>query len=183
MPENKERKVIKYGETPEEPEESEKTEAAQPPERQVVREEPERAEAPAVPDPQETAETQDEPVPDYFREQDLPEPEKRISSEELNVRIEERRRRSRAKQTRKKWLTILLMVLAFALLATMCGKDIVRLKAENVALKRQQAALKKERDELKAELESTSEQEYIRDQARKQLKLLNPGELLFVWDE
>ena len=180
MPENKERKVIKYGETPEEPE---KTETAQPPERQVVREEPERTEAPAVQDVQETAEAQDEPVPDYFREQELPEPEKRLSSEELNVRIEERRRRSRTKQTRKKWVTILLMVLAFALLATMCGKDIVRLKAENVALKRQQAALKKERDELKAELENTSEQEYIRDQARKQLRLLNPGELLFVWDE
>lgn len=174
MPENKERKVIKYGEAPEETEETEKTEAAQPPERQVVREEPERAEAPA------------EPVHDYFSEDKAPkasEPDKRISSEELNVRIEERRRRTRAKQTRKKSLTILLMVLAFALLATMCGKDIVRLKAENVALKRQQAALKKERDELKAELENTSEQEYIRDQARKQLRLLNPGELLFVWDE
>ena len=75
------------------------------------------------------------------------------------------------------------MVVVFALLATMCGKDIVRLKAENVALKRQQAALKKERDELKAELENTSEQEYIRDQARKQLRLLNPGEILFIFDE
>ena len=124
-------------------------------------------------------------MPDYFAE-----PEEgfgdatiRLSQEELDAKIKERRRRHRANQARKKRLTVLIMVLAFALLATMCGKDIVRLKAENVALKRQQAALKKERDELKAELESTSEQEYIRDQARKQLRLLNPGELLFVWDD
>ena len=78
---------------------------------------------------------------------------------------------------------MLAMVLVFAFLATMCGKDIVRLKAENVALKRQQVALQKERDELKAELENTGDQEYIRDQARRQLRLLNPGELLFIWDE
>ena len=142
MPENKERKVIKYGETPE------PSETHEEPEEREVHEEPER-----------------------------------ISHEELSGRIEERRSSVRTKQIRKKRLTILLMVMVFALLATMCGKDIVRLKAENVALKRQQVALKKERDELKAELESTSEQEYIRDQARKQLRLLNPGELLFVWDE
>ena len=142
MPENKERKVIKYGETPE------------------------------------PSETHEEP-----EEREVHEEPKRISHEELSGRIEERRSSIRTKQIRKKRLTILLMVVVFALLATMCGKDIVRLKAENVALKRQQVALKKERDELKAELESTSEQEYIRDQARKQLRLLNPGELLFVWDE
>ena len=159
MPESKERKVIKYGEEPEKPE---------------VREEPEKEKDFDAPD-----------VPDYFVEQEEPEwdPAEKLSQEEIDARLEARRRSRKAKQTRKKRLTILLMVLAFALLATMCGKDIVRLKAENVALKRQQAALRKERDDLKAELESTSEQEYIRDQARKQLRLLNPGELLFIWDE
>ena len=159
MPDSKERKIIKYGEEPEEAEEAEQTE-------------------------QEKA--FDEPdVPDYFVEQEAPEgePAEKLSQEEIDARLEARRRSRKAKQTRKKRITILLMVLVFALLATMCGKDIVRLKAENVALKRQQAALKKERDDLKAELESTSEQEYIRDQARKQLRLLNPGELLFIWDE
>ena len=162
MPENKERKVIKYGEAPDEPERSESARA---------REEAVEHAAPDI------------PVPDYFDEQAMPGAAGTYSSEELSGRIEERRSRVRAKKTRKKWVTILIMVAAFALLATMCGKDIVRLKAENVALKRQQAELKKERDELKAELESAGEQEYIRDQARRQLRLLNPGELLFVWDE
>ena len=168
MSESKERKVIKYGE---EPAEAEKPEAVEEPEEAEIIEEPEDTE---VPD-----------VPDYFVEQEdmFREPSEELSREEIDARLEERRRSRKAKQTRKKRITILLMVLAFALLATMCGKDIVRLKAENVALKRQQAELKKERDELKAELESTSEQEYIRDQARRQLRLLNPGELLFIWDE
>ena len=177
MPENKERKVIKYGEAPEEPEKPEEIENPEEPE---APEEPETADGPDT--PEEPADPEGS-VPEFFGDRDAAEPGESLSHEELSGKIEERRRKFRAKQTRKKRLTILLMVVVFALLATMCGKDIVRLKAENVALKRQQAALKKERDELKAELENTSEQEYIRDQARKQLRLLNPGELLFVWDE
>ena len=65
----------------------------------------------------------------------------------------------------------------------MCGKDIVRLKAENRALKKQQVALEKQRDELKEELKSTNDQEYIREQAKKQLRLLNPGEILFTFED
>ena len=167
MPDSRERKIIKYGE---EPEEGRTADATRIVEKAAPAEEDEDFGAPDV--------------PGYFVE---PEPaaedDDQLSPEERDARIEARRRSRRSKRIRKKWLTIILMVLAFSLLATMCGKDIVRLKAENVALKRQQVALKKERDELKAELESTSEQEYIRDQARKQLRLLNPGELLFIWDE
>jgi len=174
LPENKERKVIKYGEIPE------PSETHEEPEEREVQKDPAEHRGAAE---NEAAAVPDVPVPDYFKEQPETEQPERISHEELSGRIEERRSSVRTKQIRKKRLTILLMVVVFALLATMCGKDIVRLKAENVALKRQQVALKKERDELKAELESTSEQEYIRDQARKQLRLLNPGELLFVWDE
>ena len=65
----------------------------------------------------------------------------------------------------------------------MCGKDIVRLKAENRALKKQQIALEQQRDELQEELKNTNNQEYIREQAKKQLRLLNPGEILFTFDE
>lgn len=121
----------------------------------------------------------------YIQRAETKEPELEFaySEEDLAARIDERRRFRQARQTRNKKVTILLLVIAFALLATMCGKDIVRLKAENRALKKQQIALQKERDELKAELENTSEQEYIRDQARRQLRLLNPGELLFIFED
>ena len=103
--------------------------------------------------------------------------------EELKQRIEERRRKSSVSRRRRKALTLVVIVAVFAMLATMCGKDIVRLKAENRALKKQQIALEQQRDELKEELKVTNSQEYIREQAKKQLNLLNPGEILFTFDE
>lgn len=78
---------------------------------------------------------------------------------------------------------LIIILLAFVLMATMCGRDIIRLKAENAELKKQQVSLEKQRDELKEELKNTGESEYIREQARKQLRLLNPGEILFTFED
>lgn len=103
--------------------------------------------------------------------------------EEMKQRIEERRRKSSINRRRRKALTLVAIIAVFAMLATMCGKDIVRLKAENRALKKQQIALEQQRDELQEELKVTNSQEYIREQAKKQLNLLNPGEILFTFDE
>ena len=103
--------------------------------------------------------------------------------EELKQRIEERRRQNTVRTRRRKLLTLIGGIVVFAMLATMCGKDIVRLKAENRALRKQQVALEKQRDELQEELKNANNQEYIREQAKKQLRLLNPGEILFTFDE
>ena len=103
--------------------------------------------------------------------------------EEMRQRIEQRRRLNAAKRRRKKVLTLFAVIVAFVFLGTMCGKDIVRLKAENRALKQQQIALEQQRDELQEELKNANNQEYIREQAKKQLRLLNPGEILFTFDE
>ncbi|MBR4090744.1 MAG: septum formation initiator family protein [Mogibacterium sp.] len=103
--------------------------------------------------------------------------------EELKQRIETRRRQNAVRMRRRKMLMLITFIITFTLLATMCGKDIVRLKAENRALRRQQVALVQQRDELQEELKKTNNQEYIREQAKKQLKLLNPGEILFTFEE
>ena len=103
--------------------------------------------------------------------------------EEMRQRIEERRRANAVRRRRKKVLTLFAVIVAFVFLGTMCGKDIVRLKAENRALKKQQIALEQQRDELQEELKNANNQEYIREQAKKQLRLLNPGEILFTFDE
>ena len=68
-------------------------------------------------------------------------------------------------------------VLIFAVLLTMCGREIVRLKAENLELQRQHAQLEAERDRLSRELANVGNKEYVKDQARKQLRLLDPGEI------
>ena len=101
----------------------------------------------------------------------------------LSERDVERRRKLASRQRGKRRRTLIILLLAFILMATMCGRDIVRLKAENRELKKEQVALEKKRDELKEELKQTGESEYIREQARKQLRLLNPGEILFTFEE
>ena len=103
--------------------------------------------------------------------------------EELQKRIEERRRQSAIRARKRKMITLIVIIVVFTMLGTMCGKDIVRLKAENRALRRQQIALEEQRDELQKELKNANNQEYIREQAKKQLRLLNPGEILFTFDE
>ncbi len=108
-------------------------------------------------------------------------------AEDIEATLSERQAERKAKlaksQRRKKRRTLIVLLLAFVLMATMCGRDIIRLKAENAELKKQQVALEKQRDELKEELKNTGESEYIREQARKQLRLLNPGEILFTFDD
>lgn len=103
--------------------------------------------------------------------------------DELLQQIAARRRVRDAQRRRKKRLSMIAFVLVFVLLSAMWGKDIVRLKAENRALKKQQAALEQQRDDLKEELTRVDDPEYIREQARKQLRLLNPGEILFNFDD
>ena len=103
--------------------------------------------------------------------------------QELAARIEARRRLTRRSNTRKKRRTVILMILALAVAITMCSREIVRLKAQNYELKKQHAQLEAERDRLTQELEHVGDKEYIKEQARKQLKLLDPGEKLFIFDD
>lgn len=103
--------------------------------------------------------------------------------DDFEDRTKKRRAAVRRRKRRRKILGIILIIAAFATLATMCGRDIVRLKAENIALQRQQKELEEERDRLRKEVENAGDREYVQDQARKQLRLLNPGELLFTFEE
>lgn len=97
--------------------------------------------------------------------------------------MENRYRVRRTELRRRRAIMLAVFLVVFALLATMCGKDIVRLKSENIALKKQQAELEKQRDALKEELKNVNDPQYIREQARKQLRLLNPGEILFTFED
>lgn len=108
-----------------------------------------------------------------------------ISDEDAEIvaMIEERRNRNRRSQVRKKRRMVTAMVLIFAALLTMCSREILRLKAENLSLQRQHAQLEQERDRLTRELERVGDKEYIKEQARKQLKLLDPGEIRFIFED
>ena len=99
------------------------------------------------------------------------------------ARIEARRNLTRRTSVRKKKRRTVLMILVFAVLLTMCSREIMRLKAENTALKRQHAQLELERDRLTKELSQVNNKEYIKEQARRQLRLLDPGEKMFVFED
>ncbi|MBP3896818.1 MAG: septum formation initiator family protein [Mogibacterium sp.] len=102
---------------------------------------------------------------------------------ELAARIEQRKSANRRNQVRKKRRRVVMLVLIFALLLTMCSREIVRLKAENRALKKQHAQLEQERDRLTKELGRVGDKDYIKEQARKQLRLLDPGEKMFIFED
>ena len=102
---------------------------------------------------------------------------------DFEKRVRRRKAKIARRKVRRKILLVILMIALFAGLATMCGRDIIRLKAENRALKKRQQELEAERDKLRQEVQSAGDREDVQDQARKQLRLLNPGELLFTFDE
>ena len=61
--------------------------------------------------------------------------------QELAEKIEKRRIRSRRIIKRRKLLMVSATIVLFAVLLTMCGREIVRLKAENLSLRRQHTQL------------------------------------------
>ena len=123
----------------------------------------------------------------FFEELEKPSepsgPYRTPEDEALAARIEARRKAIRRKSRRRKRLIIIGIIVLLLVLLTMCGREIVKLKAENLRLQQQQQALIEERDQLQKELEKVDDPEYIKDQARKQLRLLDPGEILFLFGD
>ncbi|MBK5253136.1 MAG: septum formation initiator family protein [Peptostreptococcaceae bacterium] len=62
-------------------------------------------------------------------------------------------------------------------------KNIITLHNENSQLKEQNQELEDERDNLELELENVDTMEFIEEEARRQLKLANPDEILFILPE
>lgn|GEM_PF-5594469 len=105
------------------------------------------------------------------------------SDDDFEERVRARKAKVRRKKTARKYLFVVLIIAAFAVIATMCGREIVKLKSENATLQQEQKDLEKERDALNQEVEESDSREFIQEQIKKQMGLLNPGELLFTFDE
>ena len=120
---------------------------------------------------------------DRFEEREMNDDVAKDIEEALKERKQERAKAAAEKNRKKRRRTWLVLILAFVLMASLFGRDLVRLKVENRNLKKQQAELELKRDELKEELAKTGDKEYIREQARRQLRLMNPGEILFTFGD
>lgn len=87
----------------------------------------------------------------------------------------------RKKQQIKRKLMIYLLVAGFLILTLGYSTyKIISLKIEENQLQKKQEQLKEERDNLKEEAENVKSPEYIEKEARKQLHLLLPGEILYM---
>ena len=94
-----------------------------------------------------------------------------------------------AKSTRKKKkklnmgrLVLSLIVLFLLIGCALSIKKIVTLHIEKSHLEKTQKELEQKKDDLTAELKNVNELDYIEEQARKQLKMIKPGEVLYVLD-
>lgn len=65
----------------------------------------------------------------------------------------------------------------------MSVKNIFDLRAEQKALAAEQETLAVEKKSLEEELDNINDYDYIEEQARMQLKLIKPGEILYILDD
>jgi cell division protein DivIC len=88
-----------------------------------------------------------------------------------------RKKRRRINYGRLVITAIVIFLLAFSAVSV---KNIIALHGEKKELEEENAALKLEKKNLTNELENVHDLEYIEEQARKQLKMVKPGEVLYV---
>ena len=75
-------------------------------------------------------------------------------------------------------LTVIIVVLIF--FAAISVKNIISLHIEKNDLEKENARLEDEKNQLQNELENADDPEYIEEQARQQLRMVMPGEVLYI---
>lgn len=81
----------------------------------------------------------------------------------------------------KKILAIVVAILLVFILVY--ARPIIKLRAENRALKQQNEELQEERNATAKELKNVHSKDYIQEQARRQLRLLDKDEKMFIFDD
>ena len=120
--------------------------------------------------------------------------ERESMSEEQRERREVRRKRLedrtkvkddpvRAKRAKSRRKTVLALVLVLALAAAFTARAVqkmVSLQQERARVQAQLDELEKRRSELENELLMVNSDEYVEQQARSQLHMIKPGEVLYI---
>ena len=75
-------------------------------------------------------------------------------------------------------LIVLVLIIVFTVATSI--RTIVKLKAEQAELKKQNLALRKQKAELQNEFRNVNNRNYIEEQARIQLNMIKPGEVLYI---
>ena len=106
---------------------------------------------------------------------------RKIEQERNAARKEKRRRQARAR-------SVVLVAIIVALLTTVAllGKNIFNLwdlRAQKAAAEQELEALQNQKGALEEELEQVNSDEYIEQQARSDLKMIRPGEILYLFKD
>lgn len=109
--------------------------------------------------------------------------EKKQNLEEYDTidrRIQTQRQIRKKKRVNRGRLAMTVIVIFLIAVLGMSVKNIFVLQAEKKALTAEKEALMLEKESLQDELKNVSDTEYIEEQARIQLKLIKPGEILYI---
>ncbi len=109
--------------------------------------------------------------------------EKKAKIQEKQARQRQRRKRRTRYRFDKTRLLLSIVLVAILVYFGVSIKNIVSLKMEQQELRKQQAELKLEKDRLNKELKSVHDENYIEKQARTQLNMIKPGEILYLTDK
>lgn len=95
-------------------------------------------------------------------------------------RRRKRRIRKRIPRRIRKYIFITVLIL---LVFYMLFKNIISLELEHKRLVDKNEELQSERRHLKIELKNVNSKEYIEEQARQQLRMVDPNEIIFVFPD
>lgn len=114
------------------------------------------------------------------REEEQKRKQKKKSAGKQQKEAASGRRAGKAVKRRLVYLLVLVVILA---VSSFSVYNLISQKAALNEAKAKQEELQKEKEKLQQELTQVNSDEYVEQQARKQLNMIKPGELLFVVDD
>lgn len=100
----------------------------------------------------------------------------------MDNKIEERRKQ-RIKRINNLRMGIFAVVVILAIVVGMSVKNVLELSFEQHQLKKENADLKEQKATLEKEFANINDKNYIEKQARKQLNMVKPGEIVYIIEE
>lgn len=80
-------------------------------------------------------------------------------------------------------MAVFAIVVVLAIFVGMSVKTVLELTLEQQKLKQENEDLKEQKAALEQEFENINDKDYIEEQARKQLNMVKPGEIVYIIDE
>lgn len=100
----------------------------------------------------------------------------------MDARAEERRR-NRIRRINHLRIGIFVVVVVLFVVVTMSIKNVLDLTVEQHELKKENEDLTEQKAALEKEFENINDKNYIEEQARRQLNMVKPGEIVYIIEE